>query len=165
MDVVFCIPTHPLRPLGVGWQYIRVTLSICPAGCVSNFVRKVSAEPLNRFFGEVLSWNGMWWKKNYLLSSWSESQRRPIIKVWLFLLYLLNCWSICNQIWIVSTAPWVRVSCEKKLDNCIQSRSQQRFNMLVNVCLDDTLWTAEHFVTKHGMLMQHHEPERYAEKN
>ena len=46
-----------------------------------------------------------------------------------------------------------------------RSRSQQRFKMLVNVCLDDIFWTREHFVTKLGMVMQHHDPECHAEKN
>ena len=30
--------------------------------------------------------------------------------------------------------------------------------MLVNVCVDNIFWTAKHFVTKLGMVMQHHEP-------
>ena len=35
----------------------------------------------------------------------------------------------------------------------------------VNVCLDDIFWTAEHFVTKLGMVMQHDEPECHVEKD
>ena len=46
-----------------------------------------------------------------------------------------------------------------------RSRSQQKFKMSVSLCPDDIFWTAEHFVTKLGMVMQHHEPECYAEKN
>ena len=45
-----------------------------------------------------------------------------------------------------------------------RSRSQLRFRMLVNVCLDDIFWTTEHFVTKLGVFMQHHEPECHAKK-
>ena len=44
-----------------------------------------------------------------------------------------------------------------------RSRSQQRFKMLVNVCLD-IFWTTGHFVTKPGMVMQCHKPECHAEK-
>ena len=36
--------------------------------------------------------------------------------------------------------------------------------MLVYVCPDDIFWTTEHFVTKPGMVMQHHKPECHAEK-
>ena len=35
--------------------------------------------------------------------------------------------------------------------------------MSVNVCPDEIFWTTEHFVTKHRMVMQHHEPECHAE--
>ena len=45
-----------------------------------------------------------------------------------------------------------------------RSRSQQRFKMWVNVCPDDIFWITEHFVTKFGMVMQHHEPECHAGK-
>ena len=40
-----------------------------------------------------------------------------------------------------------------------RSRSQCRFSMLVNDCPNDIIWSAEHFVTKFGIMMQHHEPE------
>ena len=40
-----------------------------------------------------------------------------------------------------------------------RSRSQQRFKMSVNVCPDDIFWILEHFVTKLGVVMQHHKPE------
>ena len=36
--------------------------------------------------------------------------------------------------------------------------------MSVNVCLDDIFWTAEHFVTKLGMVIQHCDPDCHAEK-
>ena len=36
--------------------------------------------------------------------------------------------------------------------------------MSVNVCLDDIFWTAEYFVTKLGMVTQHHETECLAGK-
>ena len=44
------------------------------------------------------------------------------------------------------------------------SRSQRRFKILVNVCLDNIFWTTEHFVAKPGMVMQHHKPKCYTEK-
>ena len=36
--------------------------------------------------------------------------------------------------------------------------------MLKNVCPDSIICATEHFVTKPGMIMQHHEPECHAEK-
>ena len=39
--------------------------------------------------------------------------RAYIIKIWLYLLYLLNCWSICNQTLFDSIASEVRVFCGK----------------------------------------------------
>ena len=41
---------------------------------------------------------------------------------------------------------------------CSRSRLQQRFEMSVNVCPDDIFWIIEDFVTKFGMVMQHHQP-------
>ena len=37
--------------------------------------------------------------------------------------------------------------------------------MLVNVCPDDMFWTADHFDTKLGMVMQHHKAESHAKTN
>ena len=47
---------------------------------------------------------------------------------------------------------------------CSGSRSQLRFKMPVNVCPDNIFWTSEHFITKLGMVMQHHEPECHVGK-
>ena len=45
-----------------------------------------------------------------------------------------------------------------------RSKAQWRFKMPVNVCPDDIFWTTEHFVTKSGMVIQHHKPECHAEE-
>ena len=63
-----------------------------------------------------------------------------ITKIWLFLLHLLNCWSVCNQTGFDSTASWVGESCGKMGLLCSRSRSQRRFKMLLNVCPDDISW-------------------------
>ena len=57
-------------------------------------------------------------------------------------------WSVLLKIWI--TALKVKVTA--------------KFKMLVNVCPDDIFWITEHFVTKFGMAIQHHEPECQAEE-
>ena len=46
----------------------------------------------------------------------------------------------------------------------LRSRSQWRFEMLINVFPHDIFWTTGHFVSKSGMVMQHHKPECHAEK-
>ena len=46
-----------------------------------------------------------------------------------------------------------------------RSRSERRFKMPMYVCPDDIFWTAEHFVTKLGMVMQHHKQECHLEEN
>ena len=45
-----------------------------------------------------------------------------------------------------------------------KSRSQERLKMLVNVCPDNIFWTTECFVTKPGIVMQHHNLKCHAEK-
>ena len=54
----------------------------------------------------------------------------------------------------------------EKWDHCIQGQghSRLRFEMLVNVCLDDIFWTTKHFVIKPGILMHHYKPDCLAEK-
>ena len=44
---------------------------------------------------------------------------------------------------------------------CSRSRSQWWFEMSVNVSVDNIFWITAHFVTKFGMVMQHHQPESY----
>ena len=113
--------------------------------------------------------NLVWWciimsqcvmQKNWFtIFNVKVTARIYIIKIWLYLLYLLNCWSVCNQTWFDSTASNARESCEKTGLLHSRSRLQQRFSMWVNVCPGDIFWTVEHFVIKLNLVMQHHEPE------
>ena len=59
--------------------------------------------------------------------------RADIIKTLLFLLYLLNWWSVCHQTWFDSTASQVGMSCGKIGLLHSRSRSQQRFKMSLNI--------------------------------
>ena len=87
-----------------GWN-----LSICSSVRVSNGVRPVSPELLNHFLPNLV-----WWciimRRCVLQKNWftifnvKVTVRAYIIKILLFLLYLLNCWSVCNQTWCGSTA-------------------------------------------------------------
>ena len=89
------------------------------------------------------------------------TMRAYTTEIRLFLLCLLNCWSVCNQTWFDSTTSYAGVSLAKIGLLRSRSRSQQRFKMLVNVCPDDTFWTVDHFDTKLGMVIEHHESECY----
>ena len=86
--------------------------------------------------------------------------RAHMIKIWQFLLYVLNFWSFCYQTWFDSTLSLARVSYGEIGVLCTRSRSQQHFTMSMNDCPDDLFWIAELFcVTKLGMVMHHYEPD------
>ena len=129
------------------------------------FVQTISSEPQN-----ILSRNVVWlcsiMSQSVMQKNWftvfnvKVTARAYIIKIWLFLLYLLNCWPACNQTWFDSTTSEAGVFCGKMGLPRSRSRSQRRFKMLVNVCSDNIFWTTEHFVTKPGMVVQHHKPEK-----
>ena len=68
---------------------------------------------------------------------------------------------VCNQTWFDRTASEAGVFCGKMGLLCSRSRSQWWFEMSVNVSVDNIFWITAHFVTKFGMVMQHHEPESY----
>ena len=76
-------------------------------------------------------------KKLFAVFKFKVTATACIFKIQLFVLDLLNCWSICNQTWFDSTASSARVSCEKVGLLHSESRSQRRFKMSMNVCPDD----------------------------
>ena len=67
---------------------------------------------------------------------------------------------VCLQPYLIYSTG---VFCRKIESLCSRSRSQWMFKMSVNVCSVDIFWITEHFVTKLGTVMQHHEPECRAE--
>ena len=81
--------------------------SVCPSvvqACVRSCLHDISwtAQPfLSNLLWGVLSWGNVSCRK---ICSLSLLSRVYIIKLWLFLLYLLNCWSVCNQTCCNSTA-------------------------------------------------------------
>ena len=97
----------------------------------------------------------------------SKHHLTNIIRVWLFLLCLLNLSSVCSQIWFDGTSSWAGVFCEKNWLLCLRSRSQQRLEISVNVCSDDIFWTGKlikkNFLTKLSMVG--HESECHAGKS
>ena len=80
-----------------------VVLSVCPI---------VSAECLLNcstiFLPNLVRWctimrQCVLWKDWFTIFNVKVTARAYIIKIWLFLLHLLNCWSICNQTWFDGT--------------------------------------------------------------
>ena len=149
----FYSPPPPPQIQEVQWNHF-VRLSVCSSVYVSNLVCSVSPEALNHFLPNLV-----WWciimrrcvmRKNWFtIFNVKVTVRANKIKIWLFLLYLLNCWSICNQTWFDSTASQAGMSCGKMGLLRSRSRSQWRFKMFVNVC-PHIFWTTEYFVTKPG---------------
>ena len=94
--------------------------------------------------------------------------RAYIINIWLFLLYVLNCWSVCNQTWFDSTPSEAGVSCRKKKNGITTLKVKVKVTAKVqNVseCLSET-YLLNHRTSCYqpGMIMQHHKPECHAEK-
>ena len=107
---------------------------VCHPVCESNFAWMISPEPLNHFKPNLV-----WWciimKQSVIQKNWltvtKVTVRSCIIKMWLFLLYLVNGWSVYNQTWFDSIASYAGVSCKQNGLLHSRSRSQQRFEMLV----------------------------------
>ena len=148
-----------------------MSVNVCPDDIFSVWLCLLNiswtAQPLKIFFLPNLVWWCIIMRRCVIQKNWftilnvKVTVRAYIIKTWLFLLYLLICWSVCNQIGFGITESLARVSCGKTGWLHSRSRSQQRLKILVNVCLDGIFWTAEHFVTKLGMVIQLHEPESH----
>ena len=96
------------------------------------FVRTIFSESQN-----ILLPNLVWWcsimnqsHADILLLLPSSRSRAHIIKIWLFLLYFLNCWFLGNQTWSDDTPSEARVSYEKNGLLHSGSRSQKRVKCL-----------------------------------
>ena len=73
-------------------------------------------------------------------------------------------WAFCYQTWFHCTLSLARVSYGEIGLLCSESRSQQSFKMLMNVCPDDIFLIAEPFTTKLGRVMHHYEPDCLPER-
>ena len=89
--------------------------------------------------------------------------RARMIKIWLFLLYLLNCWFLCNQAWSDDTSSEARVSCEKNLITAFRVKVTSRAKMLMFVWMISSKPT-KHFVSNFGIVMHHYESECHAKR-
>ena len=126
----------------------------------------VSPEPLNHFFltklDTVLYYHKALCRAEKLVHYLQCQGHREgicVIKIWLILLHLLKSWSVCNQNWFDNTAKmglWKNGITVLKVKDIAKVQN-------VSECLDDLFWFTEHFITKFGMVMQHHKPECLAE--
>ena len=108
--------TPPPPPLGER-EYIE-RLCVCPCVWILsgqyllNYSLCCKLLPNLVWWYIVMVWNVM--QKNWFaISKVKVTARAYVIKVWLFLLYPLNFWSACNQIWFDGTLSWARVASEK----------------------------------------------------
>ena len=100
----FTLYKTPLpRIRGEGGRLLELLCpSVRPSVRQSNRVRSVSPDPLNHFLPNLV-WCCIIMRRCVMQKNWFTSfsvkvtARVYIIKIWLFLLYLLNCWSVCNQ--------------------------------------------------------------------
>ena len=96
-------------------------------------------------------------------------------KNWLFLLYLLNWWSVCNQTWSIVQHHEPECPVEK-WDYCVQGQGHSKgskcqwmfvpmiFSQCAWLCLLSISWSAQPFFAKLGMVLYYHEAMCYAEK-
>ena len=72
------------------------------------FVQMISSKPPNILFPNLVLWciimsQSVMQKDWFAISKVTVTARAHMIKIWQFLLYLLNCWSFCYQTWFDST--------------------------------------------------------------
>ena len=94
-------------------------------------------EPLNislpNFVGDATSWTSVsWGKKLFAIFKVMVTVRAHMITIWIFLLYLVNCWFFGNQTWSDDTSLWARVNCEKNYV-VLHSRSWSQWRVKISV--------------------------------
>ena len=71
------------------------------------FVQMISSKPSNILFSNLVLWfifmSQCCAKRLLAIFMVKVTARALVVKIWQFLLYLLNCWSFCYQTWFYST--------------------------------------------------------------
>ena len=82
--------------------------------------------------------------------------RAHMIKIWQYLLYLLNCWSFSYQTWLIE--HYHKPECFlEKLDCCVQGEGHSKISKcLWMFCPDGIFLHAELFTTILGVVMHHY---------
>ena len=128
------------------------------------FVQMISSKPPNILFSNLVLCCIIM-RQSVMQTDWfaffkvKVTARAHMIKIWQFLLYLLNCWSSCYQTWFGSTLSYPRVFYGEFGLLCSRSRSQQNFTMSLTVCPDDVFWNTGPFTSELGTVMHHFEPD------
>ena len=141
--------------------------SLCVQSCPLNI--SWTTQPFFFFYqtwyGGVLSRGDMSCKKNWFtIFSVKVTVRAYLIKLKLFLQYLPNCRTVCNQTWFDSTALKARVSCGK-LVYCIQCQGQSKDSKCEWLFVQMISSEPQNiFIIKLGVFMQHRKPECHAVK-
>ena len=121
------------------------------------FVWIISSKPPHILFPILVLWciimsQSVMQKDWFSIFKAKVTARAFMIKLWQFLLYLLNCWSFCYQTWFVSTLSWARECFMEKLDCFVQGQGHSKiskcqwmfvemiFSELLCVLLPNLVW-------------------------
>ena len=114
------------------------------------------------WYSGVLSWVGVsCWKKWFAVIKVKLTASAYVVRLWLFLLYVLNCIPFLQS----DLAWWHILICQsvvwKKEERllCSRSRSRWNFKMSVIVCPENFFSTTEPFITNLGIVMHKHDSE------
>ena len=87
------------------WMFFLMIFSLCVRLCPHNI--SWTAEPFflpNMVWWYITTKQCVLWKNWFTIFNVKVTAWAYIIEIWPFLLYLLNCWSVCNQTSFYSTA-------------------------------------------------------------
>ena len=102
----------PKKKKNTGVGYIGITLSLCPSVCLSCLCFQFclddvsfTTQPFLTKLGLVVYYHGVEYhaKNWFTVFNVKVTARAYRIQIWLFLRFLLNCGSVCNQTWFDST--------------------------------------------------------------
>ena len=115
--------------------------------CQWMFVHMLSSEPQNILFKKIVLWCSIM-SQSILHENLSAifkvkvTERAHVIEIWLFLLYVLNCWILGNQTWYCDPSLWAGVHA-KRLVCYVQGQGHSKHaydqNMTVSTISADLL--------------------------
>ena len=125
----------------------------------------ISFKPLNILFPNVVLWciimsQSVMQKDWFAIFKVTVTARAHMIKIWQFLLYLLDCWSFCYQTWFDSTLSQAWMFYGEKLDCCVQGQGYDKISkcqlMFVQMIFFGSLSL---FATRPDVVMHYYEPD------
>ena len=135
------------------------------------FVQMISSKPPNILFSNLVLCCIIM-RQSVMQTDWfaffkvKVTARAHMIKIWQFLLYLLNCSSVCHQTWFDSTLSYHKPECfMEKLDCCVQGQGHSKISkcqwIFVQMIFSESL---NLFATKLDVVMHHYEPHCLSKK-